>query len=136
MHTFTEAERQAALHAFRRDMFAKTTWKVVASMHRINVRLLRCFGMTLMPFSVDTVSALASALKLGQYRSAKNYLSAAKSEAERNGAAIDGTIRAGSRIPSAVASAVLALANAARASSLNFCLASPRAAWHGTKMAQ
>ena len=49
--------------------------------------------MELMPFTVDTVFSLASALKLQKYRSAKNDLSAASIEAERRGAVLTGTLR-------------------------------------------
>ena len=71
-HVFSEEERAAARHALKKDMFATTTWKVVASLHRTNDRILRCFGMTLMPFSTDTVFALASGLQLQKDCSAKN----------------------------------------------------------------
>ena len=92
--TFTSAERKSALHALHADMFAKTTWKVVASLHRTNDRLRRCYGMELMPFNVNAIFSLAAALKLQKYRSAKkNYLSAASIEAERRGTVMTGTLR-------------------------------------------
>ena len=49
-HAFTAEEKDLALHALQRDMFAKTTWKSIASMHRTIDRLLRCFDLELMPF--------------------------------------------------------------------------------------
>ena len=90
---FTAEERDVALDALRRDMFAKTTWKSIASMHRTIDRLLSAFNLTLLPFRTETVFALGAALKACKYRSAKNYLSAAALKAERLGTCMTSNLR-------------------------------------------
>ena len=62
-------------------MFARDTWKVVASIHVTNRLLLACFGMDLLPFQVDTVFALGSALKWLKYRSANMSRQSSASDA-------------------------------------------------------
>ena len=60
---FTLKEKADAIAVLKTGMYAKTSWKSVASVQRSNRRLLRCMGMSLMPFGPDTVTALVAALK-------------------------------------------------------------------------
>ena len=65
------------MYALKKDMFAKSSWKTIASLHRTIEKLLGCFGLTLIHFTIETVLSLSTALRKLKYRSAKNYLSTA-----------------------------------------------------------
>ena len=82
----SSSERRQALRLVTRDAYAATSRGPNKSKHRTIQKYLACFGLTLLPFTARVVRALGAALKWRKYRSADQYLYAARAIAERRGA--------------------------------------------------
>ena len=62
---FTAEERAAAKDLLFSGMYSASSWRPIASRLRAIARMLLCYSMTLLPFTVDVVYFLATGLKGG-----------------------------------------------------------------------
>ena len=83
MPDFGTFDMDEALQQLDRDVYATTSWGPRLSRIKFVERVLRGWGLGLNPLTVAAVKCLGAVLKAGGYRSAAQYLSVAKVEAER-----------------------------------------------------
>ena len=80
----SSGSRDVALAEYDGAVYAPGTMAAQCSILRTVIRLLEFWGLPLLPLSRHVVRCLGASLKAGKYRSASQYLSAAKQAAERN----------------------------------------------------
>ena len=82
------SEQRAAMALAVREIQAESSRGPAASKLRTIERFLKCFNLSLIPFTVQVVYALGAALKWRKYRAAEQYLYMARATAERRGAVV------------------------------------------------
>ena len=86
----SEEGRPEHLKSFDREVLAESTRVTIDSQLRTLRRFLRIWKLDIMPLTAEKVRIIGAALKHGRYKAAKQYLSAARTYAARQGQWVDG----------------------------------------------
>jgi hypothetical protein len=89
----TEEERSEALGAFRAEVWAPTTKRVMEYKLVTCTSALARWGLPLLPPTLEKITALGATLKAGNYQSASSYLSLYRGHSERGGFEITGILQ-------------------------------------------
>ena len=90
---FSPSAQEVALAQFDRDIHAASSVGPFNARCNTLNRLLELWGEDLLPLSAHKVRLLGASLKAGKYRSAAQYLSTAKIQAQRSGQELPQSVR-------------------------------------------